>query len=199
MLKEKVGGLDAYEGNPTVIDEYVALATHGHAVKCGCPFGSNRLIATQNTVMAAEDIAVSIAPDLAAKAEAATQVWAKAIREGSYTSQFTAGIPANDVRGLAPTNACVFAKTCSVPMDSTEAGTVVEPVSNFGQAVVMGSTAIASTEGGATLGRVAGQAALEALGTWSLRGAAAAAGTAASTLLLALWPTSMGNSTLSEE
>lgn len=39
------------EGNPTVIDEYVALATHGHAVKCGCPFSSNRLIATQSTVM----------------------------------------------------------------------------------------------------------------------------------------------------
>ncbi len=187
------------EGNPTVIDEYVALATHGHAVKCGCPFGSNRLIATQSTVMAAEDVAVSIAPDLAAKAEVATQVWARAIREGSYTSQFTAGIPANDVRGLAPTNTCVFAKTCTIPLESTEAGTVVEPVANFGQAVVMGSTAIASTEGGATLGRVAGQAALETLGAWSLRGAAAAAGTAASTLLLALWPTSMGTSTLTEE
>lgn len=94
---------------------------------------------------------------------------------------------------------CVFAKTCTVPPDSTEAGTAIEPVSNFGQAVVMGSTAIASTEGGVTLGRVAGQAALETLGTWSLRGAVAAAGTAASTLLLALWPTSMGTSTLTEE
>lgn len=187
------------EGNPTVIDEYVALATHGHAVKCGCPFGSNRLIATQSTVMAAEDVAVSIAPDLAARAEAATQVWARAVREGSYTSQFTAGIPANDVSGLAPTNACVFAKTCTVPPGSTEAGTQIEPVANFGQTVLMGSTAIASTEGGTTLGRVAGQAALETLGTWSLRGAAAAAGTAASTLLLALWPTSMGTSTLTEE
>lgn len=95
--------------------------------------------------------------------------------------------------------ACVFAKTCTVPPESTEVGTRIEPVANFGQAVVMGSTAIVSTEGGATLGRVAGQAALETLGTWSLRGAAAAAGTAASTLLLALWPTSMGDSTLTEE
>ncbi|WP_143518151.1 S-type pyocin domain-containing protein [Pseudomonas sp. PIC25] len=98
-----------------------------------------------------------------------------------------------------PEQACVFAKTCTVPPESTEAGARIEPVANFGQAVVMGSTAIVSTEGGATLGRVAGQAALEALGTWSLRGAAAAAGTAASTLLLALWPTSMGDSTLTEE
>ncbi|MDR9863569.1 MULTISPECIES: S-type pyocin domain-containing protein [Pseudomonas] len=98
-----------------------------------------------------------------------------------------------------PEQACVFAKTCTVPPESTEAGTRIEPAANFGQAVVMGSTAIVSTEGGATLGRVAGQAALETLGTWSLRGAAAAAGTAASTLLLALWPTSMGDSTLTEE
>ncbi|HBO4049210.1 S-type pyocin domain-containing protein [Pseudomonas aeruginosa] len=98
-----------------------------------------------------------------------------------------------------PEQACVFAKTCSVPPESTEAGTGIEPVANFGQAMVMGSTAIVSTEGGATLGRVAGQAALETLGTWSLRGAAAAAGTAASTLLLALWPTSMGDATLTEE
>lgn len=98
-----------------------------------------------------------------------------------------------------PEQACVFAKTCTVPPESTEAGTRIEPVTNFGQAVVMGSTAIVSTEGGATLGRVAGQAALETLGTWSLRGAAAAAGTAASTLLLALWPTSMGDATLTEE
>ena len=98
-----------------------------------------------------------------------------------------------------PEQACVFAKTCTVPPASTEAGTQIEPAANFGQAVVMGSTAIVSTEGGATLGRVAGQAALETLGTWSLRGTAAAAGTAASTLLLALWPTSMGTSTLTEE
>lgn len=98
-----------------------------------------------------------------------------------------------------PEQACVFAKTCTVPPASTEAGTQIEPVANFGQAVVMGSTAIISTEGGATLGRVAGQATLETLGTWSLRGTAAAAGTAASTLLLALWPTSMGTSTLTEE
>ncbi|MFV0455809.1 MAG: S-type pyocin domain-containing protein [Pseudomonas sp.] len=98
-----------------------------------------------------------------------------------------------------PEQACVFAKTCTVPPESTEAGTRIEPVANFGQAVVMGSTAITSTEGGVTLGRVAGQVVLETLGTWSLRGTAAAAGTAASTLLLALWPTRMGDATLTEE
>ncbi|EKG36550.1 S-type pyocin domain-containing protein [Pseudomonas syringae] len=187
------------EGNPTVIDEFVAIATHGHAVQCGCPFGSNRLISTQTSTMAAEDTSVAIAPDFAAKAQAATHIWAKAISDGSYKSELTAGIPTKNLSGYTPPKLCVFAKSCTVPPASTEAGTVIEPVANFGQAVVMGSTAIASTEGGATLGRVAGQAALETLGTWSLRGAAAAAGTAASTLLLAFWPTSMGDSTLTEE
>ncbi|MFA0921694.1 hypothetical protein ALP73_200263 [Pseudomonas coronafaciens pv. garcae] len=187
------------EGNPTVIDEFVAIATHGHAVQCGCPFGSNRLISTQTSTMAAEDTSVAIAPEFAAQAQAATHIWAQAISDGSYKSEFTAGIPTNNLSGYTPPKLCVFAKTCTVPPTSTEAGTVIEPVANFGQAVVMGSTAITSTEGGATLGRVAGQAALETLGTWSLRGAAAAAGTAASTLLLALWPTSMGDSTLTEE
>jgi uncharacterized Zn-binding protein involved in type VI secretion len=187
------------QGNPTVIDESVAIATHGHIVQCGCPFGSNRLISTQSSTMAGEDAGVAIAPEFAAQARAATHIWAKAISEGSYKSAFTAGIPTHNLSGYTPPNLCVFAKTCTVPPASTEAGTLIEPVTNFGQAVVMGSTAIASTEGGATLGRVAGQAALETLGTWSLRGATVAAGTAASTLLLALWPTSMGDSTLTAE
>lgn len=187
------------EGNPTVIDENIAVATHGHAVKCGCSFGRNRLIASQNTVMAAEQATVNIAPDLSAKAQAATQIWAQAIREGSYHSAFTTDIPLHQVRGLTPTPECVFAKTCTIPAESTEAGTQVEPAANFGQTVVMGTAAIASSSGNATLGRVSGQAALERLGSWSLRGAAATVGSVASTLLLALWPTRMGDATLSEE
>ncbi|MFI8479841.1 colicin E3/pyocin S6 family cytotoxin [Pseudomonas sp. NPDC078700] len=187
------------EGNPTVIDEHLALATHNHVVKCGCSFGSNRLIATQGTIHAGTDATVAIDPSFAIKANAATQIWARAIGNGSYNSQYTVGIPLNDVRGLAPINHCVFAKTCTVPPESTDAGTQVEPASNFGQTVVLGSTAVANTDGGATLGRVAGQAAYETLGSWSLRSAAAAAGTAASTLLLALWPSQMGDSTLTEE
>ncbi len=187
------------EGNPTFIDESVAIATHGHAVQCGCPFGSNRLISTQTSAMAAEDASVAIAPEFAAQAQAATHLWAKAISDGSYKSEFTTGIPTNNLSGYKPPKLCVFAKTCTVPPESTEAGTVIEPVANFGQTVVMGSTGIASTEGGAALGRVAGQALIETLGTWSLRGAAVVAGTAASTLLLALLPTSIGDSTLTEE
>ena len=108
---------------------------------------------------------------------------------------------AQRVGALVEENDCVFAKSCLVPIDSTEAGTSVEPATNFGRAVVLGSVAMpASATGGITLGHVAGQVTVaEAVGAWSLRGVAAAAGTAASTLLLALWPSEIGDSTLSEE
>lgn len=97
-----------------------------------------------------------------------------------------------------PEQACVFAKSCTLPPGSTEAGTQVEPVTNFGRSVVFGSTAVASTEGGATLARVAGQAALETIGTWSVRSLLATGATAASLLMLAFWPTGMGNGELTE-
>lgn len=187
------------EGNPSFIEQNLPVATHDHAVKCGCPFGSNRLIATQSTVSAGDVAPQRIASELAASAEAGTQIWAQAIRDGSYQSEYTAGIPSMKVRGLAPANTCVFAKTCTVPAESTEAGTAVEPAANFGQATVMGSMAVAGQQGATTLGRIAGEAAFETLGTWSLRGAAAAAGAATGTLLLALWPTPMGDSTLTAE
>lgn len=88
------------EGNPTYNVEGVAVATHGHAVQCGCPSGSNRLIATQSTVMAAEEGSVTIAPEFAAMAQAATHVWAQAISDESYTSEFTSGIPTQGLTGL---------------------------------------------------------------------------------------------------
>ena len=91
------------EGNPTFIVEGVAVATHGHAVQCGCPLGSNRLIATQGTVMAAEDGSVTIAPEFAAQAQAATHVWAKAIADGSYNSEYTRDIPTQGLTGLTGT------------------------------------------------------------------------------------------------
>lgn len=108
---------------------------------------------------------------------------------------------AHRVGALVEEKDCVFAKSCLVPIDSTEAGTGVEPATNFGRAVVLGSMAMPiSATGGTALGHVAGQATVaEAIGAWSLRGAAAAAGTVASTLLLALWPSSMGDSTLTAE
>ncbi|WP_155736134.1 hypothetical protein [Pseudomonas chlororaphis] len=66
------------------------------------PVRHHRLIATQSTVIADVQGSVGIAPALAVRAEAAPQVWAKAIREGSYASQFTSVIPVHQVRGLSP-------------------------------------------------------------------------------------------------
>ncbi|MHC9162462.1 S-type pyocin domain-containing protein [Pseudomonas aeruginosa] len=195
------------EGNPTFIDEYLAVASAGHAVCCACPFGSNRLIATQNTIKAGEQATVEIAADLALRAEAATWVWARAIREGSYSSPFTSGIPVRQVRGLAPVDPCVFAKSCvSVPAGSTEAGSASEPAKNFGSIALLGSTGAVAPDGAALLGRVSGSMAAgvaESLGSWAIRGLAGAAeglgagaATAASTLVLALWPRDLGDSTL---
>ena len=58
------------EGNPTYIDEFVAVATHGHLVQCGCKPGSNTLIATQEIIKADMDAAIAIPADLAAQAKA---------------------------------------------------------------------------------------------------------------------------------
>jgi len=191
------------EGNPTVIDEFVAIATHGHAVQCGCPFGSNRLISTQTSTMAAEDVSVAIAPDFAAKAQAATHIWAQAIRDGSYKSEFTADIPTNNLSGYAPRKLCVFAKSCTVPAGSIEAGKGKEPADNFGKVAVLGAVgAPASVEagfGGITyLGRIAGQLGTEGLGTWALR-SAVTAGSVASGLLLAFLPRDIADGSLYTE
>jgi uncharacterized Zn-binding protein involved in type VI secretion len=98
---------------------------------------------------------------------------------------------------------CVFAKSCvSVPAGSTEAGTACEPAKNFGTITLLGTTGAVTPSGAALLGRVSGSmaaGAAESMGSWAIRGLAAAGatvGTVASTLLLALWPRDMGDSTL---
>lgn len=53
------------QGNPTFIDQLVAVATHGQAVKCGCPKGENRLIASQNQLSADMEAAIDIPDDMA--------------------------------------------------------------------------------------------------------------------------------------
>ena len=88
------------------------MATHGHAVQCGCPPGSNRLISTQSTVMAAEEGSVTIAPDFAALAQAATHVWAKAISDGSYISEHSCDIPHQGLTG--------FMSPKTTPVEKTE-------------------------------------------------------------------------------
>lgn len=188
------------EGAPNYIHLGLPVALEGHTVQCGCPAGSNRLIATDSFFDVEEGGVGRISPDLAASAQAATHKWAKALRGGVFSNAYTGGIPRHEVRGLAP-NHCVFAKSCTVPHGSTEAGTTTESVGNFGRVSVLGtverkdSAGQGAAVGTMALGRVAGQTALEGLGSWSLRGA----GAAASTLLLALWPSDTGDSALYSE
>lgn len=99
------------EGNPTFIVEGIAVATHGHAVQCGCLLGSNRLLATQRTMMAAEDDRVTIASEFAALAQAATHAWAKAISNGSYKSEYTCDIPTQGLTGLISPETTLLEKT----------------------------------------------------------------------------------------
>lgn len=56
------------QGNPTFIDELVAVATHGQAVRCGCAEGTHRLIASQDQLQADMDATIEIPKDLAEKA-----------------------------------------------------------------------------------------------------------------------------------
>jgi uncharacterized Zn-binding protein involved in type VI secretion len=77
---EKVGYIA--QGNPTFIDEYLAVATHGHNVKCDCVPGSHRLISTQQNLAADMEATIDIPKDLAKRARQMTEKMTEAIRKG---------------------------------------------------------------------------------------------------------------------
>ncbi|WP_237886210.1 S-type pyocin domain-containing protein [Pseudomonas sp. PGPR40] len=95
----------------------------------------------------------------------------------------------------------VFAKSC-IPDNwcSTDAGTALEPASNFGKVMVAGamlfpsaSTAVATALGAdLALGRMAGGGILQQRLNWAIRGA----GGPASVFILGMLPTKMGDGTL---
>jgi uncharacterized Zn-binding protein involved in type VI secretion len=64
---EKVGYI--VQGNPTFIDEYIAVATQGHEVQCGCERGTHTLVATQQDLAADMDAAIEIPRDMAEEAK----------------------------------------------------------------------------------------------------------------------------------
>ncbi|SEJ56979.1 PAAR domain-containing protein [Pseudomonas sp. NFR16] len=68
------------EGNPTFIDALIAVATHAQAVKCGCCEGINRLIASQDQLVADMDAAISIPKDEADQARKRAKRLAKSIQ-----------------------------------------------------------------------------------------------------------------------
>ena len=94
----------------------------------------------------------------------------------------------------------VFAKSCTGEWCSTEAGTEVEPASNFGAIMMAGamllpsaSNAVAAALGADMgLGRMAGGGIMQRSHTWLLRGA----GGPASLFIVGMLPTKMGDGTL---
>ncbi|QXW45458.1 PAAR domain-containing protein [Pseudomonas amygdali] len=75
------------QGNPTYVDDLVAVATRGHEVACGCPPGSNRLTASQQDIQADMDAAVTISTELASTARLHAEQLARSLRDGSYTPE----------------------------------------------------------------------------------------------------------------
>ncbi|WP_397450272.1 PAAR domain-containing protein [Pseudomonas sp. NA-150] len=72
------------QGNPTYIDEYVAVATHNQTVQCECPPGSHRLLASPGSVQADMEATISIPADLADIARMKAARLSEAIHDGSW-------------------------------------------------------------------------------------------------------------------
>ena len=88
------------QGNPTYIDEFLAAATHGHEVRCGCPSGSNRLIASQNTFQADMDAAIDIPEDMITEARRRADALTREIKDVRW-------FPASDEGQRTALSACV--------------------------------------------------------------------------------------------
>lgn len=88
------------QGNPTYVDEFVAVATHGHEVRCGCPPGSNRLIASQNTFQADMDAAIDIPEDMITEARRRAEALTQEIKDVRW-------FPASDEGRRTALSACV--------------------------------------------------------------------------------------------
>lgn len=156
--------------------EYGSTAVDGDEVLCGCPKGSNRVIAGAS------------APAIVG-------------RGGPLSFRF-----ASSPVSSAP-EACIFAKSCTVPLTSIDAGIGLEPVSNFGRAVVLGPISAAEKEENrapaatmqsagsvVALGRLSGSVP-SGLGSWGLRAVGGAA-SATSAFIMAFWPSDMADGTL---
>ncbi|MCF9005273.1 PAAR domain-containing protein [Pseudomonas syringae] len=73
------------QGNPTYIDELVAVATQGHEVQCGCEPGSNTLTTSQEHFRADMDATITIPEELANTARQNAEHLARSMKDGSFT------------------------------------------------------------------------------------------------------------------
>ncbi|WP_297841413.1 PAAR domain-containing protein [Pseudomonas sp.] len=71
------------EGNPTYIDRYIAVATQGHEVKCGCPPGNHRLLASADSIEADMEATIPIPADLAEVSQKAAMQFYRALLDGT--------------------------------------------------------------------------------------------------------------------
>ncbi|MGH8419873.1 MAG: PAAR domain-containing protein [Pseudomonas sp.] len=69
------------QGNPTYVDQVLAVATDGQIVRCDCPIGEHRLIASQNELKADMDAAIDIPKDQAETARKRAKRLSRAMRE----------------------------------------------------------------------------------------------------------------------
>ena len=53
------------QGNPTFVDNFITVATHGQAVSCACPKGTHTLISSQDQLRADMEASITIPEDLA--------------------------------------------------------------------------------------------------------------------------------------
>ncbi|MBN6713733.1 PAAR domain-containing protein [Pseudomonas capsici] len=74
------------QGNPTYINDCVAVATHGHEVKCGCQPGNNRLTASQKHSRADMEASISIPAEMAEKAQMNVEQIIGSIKAGTFAS-----------------------------------------------------------------------------------------------------------------
>lgn len=90
------------QGNPTFIDQLVAVATHDQAVRCGCPTGTHRLIASQDQLQADMDASIDIPKDMADTARKKAKQLSKAMQD-ARPAQPQAGLHETCVMSRPPT------------------------------------------------------------------------------------------------
>ncbi|MDB6144070.1 MAG: hypothetical protein JWP80_3114 [Pseudomonas sp.] len=95
---ERVGYIA--QGNPTFIAEYVAVATHDHAVQCGCPPGVHRLLASPGSLMADMEATIDIPTDFADVARMKAQQLSHALHEGTLSEKLFSPLRLSDAEAV---------------------------------------------------------------------------------------------------
>ncbi|MFJ4371429.1 S-type pyocin domain-containing protein [Pseudomonas japonica] len=181
---EKCNGTFPIIGTAFEWSEKQPYAATGDRVACRCPdhvvYGSTRMIST------------SLPPGNVAGSQSAN------FRETPAAANMAPG-PGGASESTVALHDRVFARSC---LGTTKSTCTQEPIENFGRVAVIGptarETAAGTALGGVAIGRVAGSGLLEGLGTWAVRGASSLT-SAASPLLLALWPSDLADGTLYTE